>query len=719
MKLVRKSIALLLALVMVLALSTAAFAAPVTYLKGATLGYTVPSSATLNQKIGAGSITKNVGEAGIYQRLPRRTTTCNYCGGVLTEDIPDTYRVSPSAGYTLSDPSILKDCEFTLAYASNFSGYEQLPCLEFDYTAAKPGTTTVTLTFYYNFNAASATGYCSKCGSYVRVPSNYNWYYDVITFTVHVTGEEETDYTLTYDTNGGKEANWTETQSTTEDYATFTVSSTIPTRDGYTFLGWADCADATAATYHAGNSVVLTKDAPAKTIYAVWQKNPTVYDYTLTYDVNGGNEENRTDTKQSTDDSVDFTVSDFAPTRDGYTFLGWADTADATAPAYEAGGSVTLTKENPVKTIYAVWQQEADKYTVEFQYPAGTTYQTFGMEEGETVTTLGAETFYEGEYDEENFWKLTGWQDEAGTVYGLEEEITVHGNLVLTPVVDHALLLCDGPTGNVMGILYESQYQTGRNDLLAGTLNYTSPMAYTVLPGGDKGFTVSGTRKTVIGMETNTDYTFAGWFFAPGNVEGQVINNRSLDWTTANNVGAADLFDCAQVENHRIYAYWIYADYSQPQIGYRADSRYAREVYINATVPKDMFQHYGFVVSTAATEEDQENLVIGGVIGGKPVGNYQKTAVYETFQASPIYEEAYTAQDFNAGLPGYDGNGTGYITYFYWRNMQLKNARGNLTTLSARAYYRTLEGTLVYGDMTQVTFESDTTYNPLESTSPF
>ena len=38
---------------------------------------------------------------------------------------------------------------------------------------------------------------------------------------------------------------------------------------------------------------------------------------------------------------------------------------------------------------------------MEFQYPAGTTYRTFGVEEGETVTTLGAETFYKGEYDEE------------------------------------------------------------------------------------------------------------------------------------------------------------------------------------------------------------------------------------------------------------------------------------------------------------------------------
>ncbi len=51
MKSVRKSIALLLALVMVLALSTAAFAAPVTYLDGARLGYTVPSRATLNQTL--------------------------------------------------------------------------------------------------------------------------------------------------------------------------------------------------------------------------------------------------------------------------------------------------------------------------------------------------------------------------------------------------------------------------------------------------------------------------------------------------------------------------------------------------------------------------------------------------------------------------------------------------------------------------------------------
>ena len=446
---------------------------------------------------------------------------------------------------------------------------------------------------------------------------------------------------------------------------------------------------------------------------------PVTTDYVLTYDTNGGNEPNWTETQSSTEETAGFTVSDIVPTQDGYTFLGWANAADAAAADYHVGDPITLTKDAPTKTIYAVWQENVTKYTVEFQYPAGKTYQTFEKDAGATVTAPGAEAFYEGEYDEENFWKLTGWQDENGTVYGLDEDITVQGNLVLTPVVDHALLLCDGPTGNVMGILYESQYQAGRNDLLAGTLSYESPVAYEVLPGGERGFTVSGTRKTVIGMETNTDYTFAGWFFAPGNVDGSTIGNENLDWTADNNVGTADLFHCDAVENHRVYAYWIYADYSAARIGYHTNNSRALEVYINATVPEDMFQYYGFVVSTAATEQDADNLVIGGRIHGKPVGNYQKTAVYEAFQAAPIYEEAYTAQDFNAGLPGYNANGNGYITYFYWRNMQLKDTAGNFTTLSSRAYYKTLEGTLVYGDMTQVTFEANTVYNPLEVASPF
>lgn len=51
------------------------------------------------------------------------------------------------------------------------------------------------------------------------------------------------------------------------------VNKGKPTRNGYTFLGWADKADATVAQYHGGDLITLTKDNPTKTIYAVWEKN--------------------------------------------------------------------------------------------------------------------------------------------------------------------------------------------------------------------------------------------------------------------------------------------------------------------------------------------------------------------------------------------------------------------------------------------------------------
>ena len=51
------------------------------------------------------------------------------------------------------------------------------------------------------------------------------------------------------------------------------VNKGKPTRNGYTFLGWADDADATTAQYHGGDLILLTRDKPTKTIYAVWKEN--------------------------------------------------------------------------------------------------------------------------------------------------------------------------------------------------------------------------------------------------------------------------------------------------------------------------------------------------------------------------------------------------------------------------------------------------------------
>ena len=61
------------------------------------------------------------------------------------------------------------------------------------------------------------------------------------------------------------------TQKSSTSPVTFTVSNARPSRDGYTFLGWAGKPDATTPTVQPGNWV--TTPATATRLYAVWQSN--------------------------------------------------------------------------------------------------------------------------------------------------------------------------------------------------------------------------------------------------------------------------------------------------------------------------------------------------------------------------------------------------------------------------------------------------------------
>lgn len=78
--------------------------------------------------------------------------------------------------------------------------------------------------------------------------------------------------TLTYDDNGGSGAPSATSQSVynaTTSY-TFTISSTKPTRTGYTFLGWSTSSSATSASYSGGDNITLSS---SDTLYAVWREN--------------------------------------------------------------------------------------------------------------------------------------------------------------------------------------------------------------------------------------------------------------------------------------------------------------------------------------------------------------------------------------------------------------------------------------------------------------
>ena len=170
-------------------------------------------------------------------------------------------------------------------------------------------------------------------------------------------------YTLYYKWNNGTDSTWS-TEVTDRPTAattfTFYVNGAKLTRDGYTFLGWADTADATTASYKGGDPIVLDKDNPTKTIFAVWEKNVAPIEYTVTYYKNDGSNDIFYKTDDWGEPSEKFNIYWGKPTRDGYDFVGWAETRDATEAKYAsggAGGKQSWIKLDGPKVLYAVWQE--------------------------------------------------------------------------------------------------------------------------------------------------------------------------------------------------------------------------------------------------------------------------------------------------------------------------------------------------------------------------
>ena len=89
------------------------------------------------------------------------------------------------------------------------------------------------------------------------------------------------EYCVDYNANGGTDA--PDSQTKTHDVA-LTLTDETPTRDGYSFLGWAESADAMEAQYQPGDTYTANADT---TLYAVWAEIRTPGDATGDGKVNG------------------------------------------------------------------------------------------------------------------------------------------------------------------------------------------------------------------------------------------------------------------------------------------------------------------------------------------------------------------------------------------------------------------------------------------------
>lgn len=143
-------------------------------------------------------------------------------------------------------------------------------------------------------------------------------------------------YTVSYDANGGSGAPASQTKYYGKDLI---LSSTRPTRSGYTFRGWGKTNSTTVVTYNPGGTYTSNSSAP---LYAVWQKNS----YTLTYNANEGSV-----SPQSKSVAYGAQYGSLpTPTKTGYDFLGWFTSASG---GTQVSSTTTMGAANT--TIYAHW----------------------------------------------------------------------------------------------------------------------------------------------------------------------------------------------------------------------------------------------------------------------------------------------------------------------------------------------------------------------------
>ena len=194
----------------------------------------------------------------------------------------------------------------------------------------KLGTYTYT---YTKGTSASTKNYAAKLTGVATLGST------AMTVTTSVTVPALASYTVTYNMNGGSGS----ISSQTKYYGkTLTLSSTKPTRTGYSFQGWATSASGSVA-YASGASYTANAGV---TLYAVWKANT----YAIKYNANGGT---GAPTAQTKTYGKALTLSTVKPTRSNYNFKGWATSSTATKATYAAGASYTA---NAAATLYAVWE---------------------------------------------------------------------------------------------------------------------------------------------------------------------------------------------------------------------------------------------------------------------------------------------------------------------------------------------------------------------------
>lgn len=158
----------------------------------------------------------------------------------------------------------------------------------------------------------------------------------------------KTSYTVSFNANGGTGA----PSSQTKWYGTnLTLSSTKPTKTGYSFTKWNTKSDGSGTSYYPGGTYSSNSGA---TLYAIWTPNT----YTVSYNLNGGTGSISNQTKIH---NQTLTLTSTKPSRTNYEFVGWNTQSNGGGTTYLPGSSYTSNSEI---VLYAIWEIAYQKPTI-------------------------------------------------------------------------------------------------------------------------------------------------------------------------------------------------------------------------------------------------------------------------------------------------------------------------------------------------------------------
>lgn len=192
-------------------------------------------------------------------------------------------------------------------------------------------------------------------------------------------------YKVTYNANGGSGAPSAQTKT---HGTALTLSTSVPTRDGYNFKGWATSSSGSVA-YAAGASYTTNS---AVTLYAKWELKT----YAISYNANGGS---GAPSKQTKTHGTALTLSSDKPSKTGYTFASWNTAANGSGTKYNSGASYTA---NSAVTLYAQWTEnylEISHYSNGATTYNGSTAALNAVGAGKNVIVGKYKHYYDNVYD--------------------------------------------------------------------------------------------------------------------------------------------------------------------------------------------------------------------------------------------------------------------------------------------------------------------------------